>query len=292
MPPTQYDSIGIVVNWSKPEARPLALDLVQWLRDRGKEIHCDAEFAKHVDEGVPKGESIAEVAHNSDLVVVFGGDGTLLNVAGQMEATEAPIMGVKVGGLGFLTEIMEDEIYDTLEAILDGRHSSSERTMAEALVHQQPRGTLGPFPALNDVVFARSSPAKMAAFDAWADGRKLTRYLCDGLILATPTGSTAHSMAAGGPIIDPKADVFVLSPICPHSLTVRPIVINADTTVEFEVLTADAPVHLICDGQDVAALSEGDRVTVCRAKQRIRIVHSLTRDYYTILRTKLKWGER
>lgn len=287
-----FQTIGIVVNPQKREAYCLAVELVAWLREQGRAIRCDAGLAERVGDGAITGQSVADVAQGSDLVVVFGGDGTLLNLAGELEGHDAPIVGVKMGGLGFLTEVTEDEVRETLEAVFAGRYQVTHRTMAEATVTQQPEGTLGPFPALNEVAFSAASTARLVALECSADDAQVTRYLCDGLILCTPTGSTAHNLAAGGPIVAPNADVFVLTPICPHTLTMRPIVISADTEVAVRVDTPDAEVRLMCDGQEVAALGHGDTVRIRRSPQRIRIVSSLHRDYYTILRTKLKWGER
>lgn len=287
-----FETIGIVVNSGKPEAYPLAKDLVAWLLDRQKMVLGDAGVAVAVGDALPRGRSVAEVATRSDLIVVFGGDGTLLSVAGHLDGHDAPILGVKMGGLGFLTEIMEDEVRATLEALFAGEHRLTERTMLEATLTQGPHATCGPFTALNDIVFARDSPAKIVTLDAEADGRPLCRFLCDGLIFATPTGSTAHNLAAGGPIIEPSAKVFVLTPISPHTLTLRPFVLEGETEITVRVASADAEVHLVCDGQDVAMLGEGDAVVIRRAQQTIKTVGSLERDYYSILRTKLKWGER
>ncbi len=287
-----FHTIGVIVNPGKPEAYPLATELVAWLRKRGKTVLGDTGVAAHAGEGLPRQQSITEVATHADLIVVFGGDGTLLNVAGHLNGHDAPILGVKMGGLGFLTEIMEDEVQPTLEALFAGEHRLTERTMLQATVSTAAQDTAGPFTALNDVVVARDSPAKIVTLETWADGKPLSRFMCDGLILATPTGSTAHNLAAGGPIIDPQASAFVLTPLSPHTLTLRPLVLDADTEIKIQVASSDAAVHVVCDGQEVAALGEGDTVTIGRAAQRIRTVGSLGRDYFSILRTKLKWGER
>lgn len=292
MTTSDFRSIGLIVNSQKPEAYPLAEALVPWLRERDRTVLADAGLAQRVSDSLPQGQSIAEVAAASDMLVVFGGDGTLLNVASQLEGRDAPIFGVKMGGLGFLTEVMEDEVRSGLEAVFEGRGRFTQRTLLEATIEQTPAGTLGPFPALNDVVIARDSPARIVTLETWADGRPLSTFLCDGLILATPTGSTAHNMAAGGPIIDPGASVFVLTPICPHTLTVRPLVLRAETEITVQVQSADAAIHVLCDGQELAVIGHEDRVIIRQAAHRITTVGSNERDYYSILRTKLKWGER
>ncbi len=229
-----------------------------------------------------------EIPRAADLVLVLGGDGTLLAMADVIAQSgrDVPILGVNFGSLGFLTETTRPELIDALEATLDGRIDYDERMML--------RGTIGASSrvALNDIVFTRTALSRMIDLAVTVGEQFVTSVKADGLIIASPTGSTAYNLAAGGPIVHPAMDAIVLTPIAPHTLTHRPIVIPAERVVRVRagVANAGAEIYATFDGQHGFALSEGDEVSITRAPKPIRLVRSAMRNYFEVLREKLKWG--
>jgi NAD+ kinase len=226
-----------------------------------------------------------------DLIVVLGGDGTLLSVARLVDGLGVPILGVNLGGLGFLTATTLEALFPTLEAVLRGEYSAEERlVLAAELV----RGDtlLAEHLALNDVVVAKGALGRLIDLDVRADGEPMTAYRADGLIIATPTGSTAYNLSAAGPILFPTMDAVVLTPICSHTLTNRPIVLPASVRLEVTLQTATPDVVLSVDGQAGPPVGEGDVVRVRQASARIRLIRDPRKSYFEVLRTKLKWGER
>src|SRR5687767_1275112 len=231
-----------------------------------------------------------EIADMSDAIVVLGGDGTLL-AASHLLDRPVPVLGVNFGHLGFLTEITLPELYPTLEGVLDGTYRYEERRMLRAVVHSpQQEDQAGD--VLNDVVVTKAALSRIIELDVSVDGVFVSAFRADGLIVSSPTGSTAYNLAAGGPILHPTLPAFVLTPICPHMLTNRPLVISDQSTIEVHLQSArDGEVHITFDGQTGFPLLNDDRVTVTRSPRSLRLVKSPTRDYYEVLRTKLKWGE-
>src|SRR5438034_2623537 len=229
-----------------------------------------------------------------DMVVVLGGDGTLLSMADCIAAAgkSIPILGVNFGSLGFLTEVTLPELYPSLETVLAGKAQVEERMMLASTV-RRPRETLTPFVALNDVVVTKTARSRMIDLSVWVRDEFVTRVKADGLIVATPTGSTAYNLAAGGPIVQPTLDALLLTPIAPHTLTNRPIVIPAASPLRVQPLIEDRhEVYVTFDGQAGFQLEAGDEIRVCRADRMLRLILSSTRSYFAVLREKLKWGER
>lgn len=280
--------IAIISKTDTPEPAEILKDLLPWLKERGLKVFLDEETARAAGEkGYPRSEIPALV----EAVVVLGGDGTILSVARLVCEVGIPIVGINLGGLGFMAEIYKDEIYETMEDVLSGQCSFDERIMLHARV-QRLGETISEYTVLNDVVINKSALARIIDLETSVDGSYLTTYKADGLILATPTGSTAYSLSAGGPIMHPSTKSILVTPICPHTLTQRPLVLPDSAVVEVAVKTARDDVYLTLDGQMGISLRENDTVTVKKSPCTTRLLISSGRDYFEVLRTKLLWGER
>jgi NAD+ kinase len=266
-----------------------------WLRGRGVDAVWTPEAASVADGA---GHAIAERADlpsQSDVVLVLGGDGTLLAMAKAIAESgcDTPILAVNFGSLGFLTEITRPEIFTALEAVIDGRATNDLRMMLRASASRrgQPQST---HIALNDVVFTRTAISRMIELSVSVGDQFVSAVKADGLIVATPTGSTAYNLAAGGPIVHPAMDALVLTPIAPHMLTNRPIVIPAEREVRVRSTSSNAgdEVYVTIDGQTGFGLHEGDEIVIAKAERPLRLIRSTTRSYFEVLRQKLKWNER
>jgi NAD+ kinase len=281
--------IGIFAKRNHPDAAALAREVALWLEARGLQIEVEESLATDMEwrAGIP-GKLIPEVV---DLVIVLGGDGTLISVARLIGKLEKPIFGVNLGSLGFLTEITRSELFPVLEEVIAGRFSVSRRMMLEAVVRRG-EANIGNFMVLNDVVINKGALARIIDMEAEVDDSYLTTFKADGLIIATPTGSTAYNLAAGGPIVYPGLECLVISPICPHMLTNRPIIVSDRSVVRVEVKFQDEDVVFTADGQVGMPLQGGDVVEVRRSNCRTLLVRSPSKDYFQVLRTKLRWGER
>ena len=282
--------VGVVAKTDRAEARTLVPELVRWCSARGLEPLCDRETAALAPEGTVAALSKPDLPSHVDVLVVLGGDGTLLSMARLVGDLGVPILGVNLGGLGFLTALTVDELFPALEAHLRGDLAQQERMMLSARVTRQGE-RLANYVALNDVVIMKSAMSRIIRLDVAVDSQFATGYRADGLIISTPTGSTAYCLSAGGPILFPTMDAVVLTPICSHTLTNRPIVLPATQRIEV-TLVADEDVMLTLDGQVGFALKRADTVEIVRAAARIRLLHLPERHFFSVLRTKLKWGER
>ena len=281
--------IGIFAKVQDPRCREVAGELLRWLRERGFTPLLEERLAHYLgdDNGV-KGE---EIPARVDLVVVLGGDGTLISVARLVGESEVPILGINLGSLGFLTEIPVSGLYEALESCLFKECKISQRMMLNVSLNRGGK-EIGSYLALNDAVINKGAPAKIISLDALVDGLFLATFKADGLIIASSTGSTGYSLSANGPIVDPTIDCILITPICSHTLTNRPIVVSADTEITVVLHSQMENVMLTLDGQVVVPLECGDEMRVRRAKYRTRLILSGESDYFTVLRTKLKWGER
>jgi NAD+ kinase len=226
-----------------------------------------------------------------DLVVVLGGDGTLLSVARHLGGRHVPILGVNLGALGFLTEVSTDEMIQTLDLCIEGRASVQNRMTLDATLHRE-GSVLATYSCLNDVVVNKSAMARIIEVRIEVGGDWLTDMRADGLILATPTGSTAYNLSAGGPILAPGVDGIVLAPLCPHTLTMRPIVLDGKDSVDITLLRGSEEVFLTADGQTGCPVRIGDCVRVQRSPHEVPLVSSPHRGYFALLREKLGWGLR
>ena len=274
-------SLAIVSKKHKQSAWQAGQELQQWCGARGVQaVHLENEPEPHVPPLPPETAGI----------VVLGGDGTLLSVARHYASLEIPILGVNVGGLGFLTEISLDELYPSMEQVLEGRYAVEERMMLTARLLRQGQVSWEKH-LLNDAVINKGALARIVELATWIDGEYLTTYRADGLIVSTPTGSTAYTLSAGGPIVYPTLRHIILIPICPFTLSNRPIILPDTVTVAvtFEEEVQDA--YLSLDGQEGQALQREDRVEMSVAPQNLKLILSPHRSYFEILRTKLGWGE-
>ena len=284
---SQFQRIAVI---AKPAAadqlRQTLRTLQRVLMQRHLTLLPDQRSAALLDLGA--GMPIRELAHRCDLAVVVGGDGTLLSAARTMADHEVPLLGVNLGRLGFLVDINPTEIGETLSAVLDGHFDEDRRFLLSAELSGQP-ATL----ALNDVVLHKWNIARMIEFETWIDGRFVNSQHSDGLIVSTPTGSTAYALSGGGPLLTPGLDAITLVPICPHTLSNRPIVVHADSEIEISVCGNTDPkdVRITCDGAASLSLGQGDQLKIRRHPTRVRLLHPVGHDHFNVLRAKLGWGE-
>ncbi len=281
-------SVGVCLKPGQPQAAGVLRELEKWLVERGLQVRLDHEAAEPLRR---PGEDRERLASAVDLLVVLGGDGTLLDVARKTGTHPVPILAVNLGTLGFLSEVGLDEAQGALERFLAGRMHVEERM--RLAVHLERGGREHRVRlALNDAVVTKSALARIIDVETRADGVEVTTYHADGLIVATPTGSTAYSLSAGGPILVPGVGALVLTPICPHTLTQRPLVLPASVEIEIRVQPRGGEVQLTVDGQEGDLLQPGDVVRVRRAQHPVHLVVSPERNRFQVLRTKLRWGER
>jgi NAD+ kinase len=279
-------TLAIVAKKDKPEAAALAAQI----RERYPHLTVLGDRSLAHVLGWPRVED-RELATRADLVVVLGGDGTLIYAARMLGGRGVPILGVNLGSLGFMTEIPVEELFTTLESVLEGRFQVDSRMKLTCRLIRGGR-TLIEDEILNDVVINKGALARIADHETSIDGVPITTYKADGVILATPTGSTAYSLSAGGPIVHPSVDCTVLSPICSHALTQRSIVVPADRVIRVTLRSETADTYLTLDGQTGHGLQGGDCIEVVRSPNRVSLVRNPRVAYFSILRQKLHWGER
>lgn len=283
-------TVGIISKPKKEELGGIVPVLLDWLRARQVVIVYDQETAASISSAEP-GIARQEIPPRVDLIIVLGGDGTLLATARLLNEHHVPILAVNLGSLGFLTEITLDEMYPNLEAVLAGRHTLDRRWMLQVEVRRGGE-LISTSRALNDVVLNKAALARIIDFDLTIDGLFVSTFKGDGLILSTPTGSTAYSLAAGGPIVFPSVGAILVTPICSHTLTNRPLVVPDTSEVVVVVKPGKESVFLTVDGQVGLPISADDRIVVTKSASVIELVHPAQRNYFEVLRNKLKWGER
>jgi NAD+ kinase len=281
--------IGIIAK-QIPTAYKLVKVLVPWLEKRGKKVYLDQETARAVKQ---QGYDPAEIPALVEILVVLGGDGTLLGAARHIADahTNAPIFGVNLGSLGFMTEVAIDELYDTLEQAIAGKLEIEERIRLSVSVMRNGR-SVAHYRVLNDAVINKGALARMMELTVSVNDSLLTALRADGLIVATPTGSTAYSLAAGGPIIHPTVHCLLVTPICPHTLSNRPIALPDNVVVAVRLTSKSEEVTLTLDGQIGFPLELHDAVEIKKSPYKMKFIKHPTRSYYEILKTKLKWGSR
>jgi len=280
---------GIIAKHTDPRAEKIVSELCDWLADRGRKVVLDRETAAVVR----RGEAVvrSKLPEKCDFLIVLGGDGTLLAAARVVGTTGKPILGVNLGALGFLTAIALEELYPVLERIFSYDFDFDERMMLVAHVHRMGERVAN-YTVLNDVVINKGALARIIDIETTVGEMYLSTFKADGLIISTPTGSTGYSLSAQGPIVHPMLRSILITPICPHTLTNRPLVIPEDLIVRAELRSKETDVFLTLDGQVGFGLREGDVVEVKKADAPLRFFRSPYKDYFAVLRTKLKWGER
>ena len=280
---------AIISRPDRPEVAQILPGLLTWLSEHGYKVIIDAETAQYIagQEVVPRAEMASRTL---DLVVVFGGDGTLLSAARVTAAVDVPLLGVNLGSLGFLTEVPLQSLYSMLDAIAQGRAAVEHRVLMQV---QLLRGETvrGSYLVFNDAVVNKTALARLNTYDLYIDKAFVASYRADGMIVATPTGSTAYSLSAGGPVLMPTVKAFVVTPVAPHSLTHRPLVVPDSVEIEILLRSEEEVAYLSLDGQPGLDLRDGDRVRCHRSEHQVNLFRTGS-DFFHVLRTKLKWGER
>src|SRR5260370_12546568 len=282
-------TVGIFSKPGVPAAAALAPKLIAWLQARGLRVRCDRETAAYAgDCAAYPGPDVPE---GCDLVIVLGGDGTLLWAARAISGREIPLFPVELGGLGFLSAITLDEVFPELERAFRGEHRVGKRKMLQVEL-QRGENTVAHYEALNDAVITKASLARMIDVDAYVDQMFVCAYKVDGLIVATPTGSTAYSLSAAAPIIFPSVAAFCLTPICPHMLTNRPVIVPASSWIRMVCQAENGSAFLTIDGQVGEPLFKGDQLVCPTAVYALHVFRPPLLMVFDVLRAKLKWGER
>jgi NAD+ kinase len=290
MQPLHFEKIGIIARPRKSNLAAMVPPLLEWLVERGIATFYDEETAASLQDAEAAGKTREEVAAASQLLLVLGGDGTLLAAARVAALHGIPILPINMGSLGFLTSFTVEELYPALEDTLAGRYSVSERVMLQVDLERDGK-VIETQRVLNEAVINKGTLARMIDVQLRIDQDFVCRYRADGLIVATPTGSTAYSLSAGGPIVHPAVEAFVITPICPHTLSDRPVVVRDSSSIEMKLLANTDSVFLTLDGQKGIVLQATDMVRISRAKGVLRLIQPLRKSYFEILRNKLKWGE-
>jgi len=285
--------VGIVANRRKPAVKDILAELFAWFGDRDIGIIAWDELKGIVPDC--KMCPIEQIGEGTDLVVALGGDGTLLTAARGVGDRLTPILGVNVGSLGFLTEVSVDEMQGALENVVKGDYTCEDRMNIQAEVIRDGR-VVGTFTALNDMVINKGALSRVVELTMWADEHYLAVYIADGLIVSTPTGSTAYSLSAGGPIVNPVMEAIMATPICPHTLAVRPMILAPEQTLTVELWSGDSvhgkpEIKLTGDGQIGFDLLSKDKIVFTRSERKTRLVVSGYRSFYEVLKQKLKWGD-
>ena len=281
--------VGIIAKPSIPHASTIVPELVGWLESRGLQVRFDKETAKYLHRH--DGRERNDVPDGTQLVSVLGGDGTLLSAARAVNGRDITLLPVNLGGLGFLTAVTLDELYPELERTFNGQQHIVARRMLHADLVRGDQ-VIQSFEALNDVVIAKTSIARMIDLETHVDSHYVSTYKADGLIVCTPTGSTAYSLSAGGPIMFPAVNALCLTPICPHMLTNRPVIVPDTSEITVICRARDKEAFLTVDGQVGEPLQHKDRIMCCCSSHSIKLIRPPKMLFFDVLRQKLKWGER
>ena len=286
-----FESVGIVAKQDDPRVAETCRALIDYLHRRGCAYHLDTGCTAAVPEAAVPGRECQALAASCQLVIVVGGDGTLLRAARMLVDHDVRLLGINLGRVGFLTDVSHREMTASLDAILAGRFQEEARFLLHAVAVRQ-GVALAESDALNDVVVQKGNVARLIQLDTFVDDRFVSSQRSDGLIVSTPTGSTAYALSGGGPLLHPALNAIALVPICPHTLSNRPIVVGADSRVEIVVSPDQHTCALLtCDGENVMELAVGDRVVVRKKGRGIRLIHPPDHDYFATLRTKLHWAK-
>jgi len=288
-PASRPKSVAIISKPDKPELSQILPGLLNWFDQRGYQVVIDPETAAYIKgpQVVPRKEMSER---HLNFVVVLGGDGTLLSASRVVAKSGIPLLGVNLGSLGFLTEVPLAELYEALDEVDQNRATAECRALVQCQLMRADRCVVS-YSALNDVTVNKSAIARLNSYDLYIDKAFVANYKADGLIVSTPTGSTAYSMAAGGPILMPSVDAFVITPVSPHSLTHRPLVVRDSVEIDIEVKTGAEEAYLSVDGQVGMPVRDGDHVLCHKAPYAVQLLH-IHKAFFEVLRAKLKWGQR
>jgi NAD+ kinase len=280
---------AIISRPARPEVARTVPELLAWLQAHSYQVIVDPETAKYSNgqEEVPRSQMSSR---HLDLIVVLGGDGTLLSAVRATAASDAPLLGVNLGSLGFLTDVPLPSLFSMLDAIVHGQAAVEQRSLMQCDLLRGEE-VLGTYKAFNDAVVNKTALARLNHYDLFLDKVFVSSYRADGMIVATPTGSTAYSLSAGGPVLMPTVNAFVITPVAPHSLTHRPLVVPDSSVVEILLRSDEEVAYLSMDGQPGVDLRDGDRVRCRRSENKVSLFRTEA-DFFHVLRTKLKWGER
>jgi NAD+ kinase len=283
-------TVAIVSKPSNPAAALVAPELCAYLKKRGYSVITDPETTAYAPGYTAVERSTLADARPS-FVIVLGGDGTLLAAARAVAKAEVPILAVNLGSLGFLTEVKLEELYTSIDAVEKNQCTRDSRSMVRCTVMRRGKA-IEHFDALNDIVLSKRTIARMAEVDVHVNGELVANYKADGVIISTPTGSTAYSLAAGGPVLEPSVDAFVITPISPHALTNRPLVLRDSSEVKLVIRGAADETYLTVDGQSGMPVLEGDQIVCRKSEYQVQLLRLPGRTFFDVLRAKLKWGER
>lgn len=279
--------VGLIGNFEKVSCAEAVGKAARLLRAAGRQVLCDSDTARLANLRGEVWPDAAALAKEADLLLVFGGDGTMLRVAREIAGSQTPILGINIGRLGFLTAVSSADLGRALQHVWKGEFNFELRSLIEA--HARCRGKIVQQSAMNDLVISRGIASRLIELRVSVDDEPLTRYRCDGLIVSSPTGSTAYSLAAGGAVVFPTAEVFQLTPICPHTLSNRSLILPLSSRICVNVLNSKPTTVLSADGQLVTELSAGDQITIRRSRQIVRLMHLEGSSFFETLRVKLHW---
>jgi len=288
LPLLHLKTIGAIVGPQKPEALEVVCKLREWCEARGVELRAADSIASQA-RCAPLAESDGELNEDVDLIVVLGGDGTMLGAARLAGARRIPVLGVNFGWLGYLTEFTLEEMFPALENVRQGNFFVERRMMIDVELNRGGK-VAASYRALNDAVVTKAAAARMIEIESYINEMFVNGFRADGMIVATPTGSTAYSLSAGGPIVHPTMSAILLTPICPHMLSNRPVVVPGESVVELVFKRAEDDLMLTIDGQPGVGLLHDDRIRIRRSQMTFNLVQPTNRNYFEVLRTKLKWG--
>ena len=284
---SQIKRIGVVVRPNLPQAIPVIQEMADWLQGRGIEVLLDGQLEQTLQRVT--GVEAGKIAEHVDLLVVLGGDGTMLGASRLIGPKRIPVLGINFGRLGYLTDFTLEELFPSLEYVLSGEFVTEPRQMIEVTTYRNGK-VYSSDQVLNDVVITKGTVVRMIEVDCWIDSHFVNLFRADGLILATPTGSTAYNLSAGGPIVYPVMNALVLTPICPHTLSNRPLLLPDSSVVELALHSTSEEAIATLDGQKRIQLQSEDRIVIEKSDNIFDLVRPVNRNYYEVLRTKLKWG--
>ncbi len=289
-PDSPFSTLGLIGKLGAEQVRQTLKDLIRYLREEGYEILLDRDSVALTGAFQAEAVSRQALGERSDLAIVVGGDGTLLNAARALSLFDVPLVGINLGRLGFLVDISPHEMRPHLDAILHGHYQEERRFLLQGEVYREGE-RIGHADALNDVVVHKGNLARMIEFETYIDERFVYTQRADGTIVATPTGSTAYVLSAGGPILHPVLNALVIAPICPHTLSNRPMVVDGESTIRILISPHTQDAQITWDGQINLGLMAGDRIEIRKRDHPVRLLHPPQYDYYALLRAKLHWGK-